>query len=453
MSAPIQLLGSFSARVKTHFNLVADGVLASLHAGEELTVNLSAEETLFVRFNNNRVRQNTDVSQISLSLSLQFAGRTVEKSRTLSGRIDADLGAVALLLQACRDEAAVLPVDPNQVALANNGQSMDDFVGGLLAPHDVVRAVVGPAAGCDLAGLYAGGVSIRANRNSCGQNHWFATETFFIDYSLYNGSLAAKGSYAGSHWQESDWVANLARTQSLLALLGRPQQNVLPGAYRTYLAPRAFSDLVGMLGWNALSGAAWKQGRSPFKKLVERESTLSPLFNLDENFELGLTPRFNSLGEVSAERLSLIQHGELKNLLINSRTAKEYGLSANGAADGETPRALDVQCGQLEERDVLKELGTGLYLSNLHYLNWSDPVSARVTGMTRYACFWVEGGEIAGPIKDLRWDESLYQALGSKLVALTSHSEIDPAVDTYFRRSLGGSRTPGALIDGFTFTL
>ena len=444
---------AFSPQVFTHFNAVADGVLASLRAGEELTVNLSAEETLFVRFNNNRVRQNTDVAQISLSLRLQSAGRTVEKSRTLSGSLQSDHSAVARLLQACRDEAAVLPIDPNQVPLANNGTSRDDFTGALLAPQDVVSAVVGPAAGCDLAGLYAGGVSIRANRNSKGQSHWFATETFFFDYSLYNGSLAAKGSYAGSHWQEADWAANLARTKSLLALLGRPQQNVQPGAHRTYLAPRAFSDLIGMLGWNALSGAAWKQGRSPFKKLMEKESRLSSLLNINENFELGLTPRFNSLGEVSAERLKLIEQGELKNLLVSSRTAKEYALTANGAADDEAPRAIDVTCGELQEKEVLKELGTGLYLSNLHYLNWSDPVSARVTGMTRYACFWVEGGEIAGPIKDLRWDESLYQALGPKLMALTSHSEIDPATNTYFQRALGGSRTPGALIDGFTFTL
>ena len=36
---------------------------------------------------------------------------------------------------------------------------------------------------------------------------------------------------------------------------------------------------------------------------------------------------------------------------------------------------MDGRTGLLREQDVLKELGTGLYLSNLHYLNWSDPVS------------------------------------------------------------------------------
>ncbi len=443
----------FVTRVHRHFDQLCTHLLAKLASGEQATINITAEETLFVRFNGNRVRQNTDVEQLNLALCLQSNGRTVEQSSTLTGQSETDQAALTRLLESCRQEAMVLPVDPNQVPIENHGSSVEEFRGALLAPQEVVRAVVGPAQSCDLAGLYAGGVVIRGNRNSKGQSHWFATETFFLDYSLYNGQQAAKGSYAGSHWNAAEWATKLHRTRALLQLLSKPQQNVKPGCYRTYLAPRAFSDLVGMLGWNALSGAAWKQGRSPFKKLAEKEARLSPLLQISENFTLGLTPRFNSLGEVSEARFPLIENGELKTMLVSSRTAKEYGLAANGASEAEAPRAMDVGTGSLEEKDILKELGTGLYLSNLHYLNWSDPVSARITGMTRYACFWVDGGDIVGPIKDLRWDESLYNALGSNLMALTTHAEIDPAVDTYFQRALGGSRTPGALVDQFTFTL
>ena len=443
----------FKTRARTLFDaLCADG-FAALAAGEEATLNLVAEETLFVRFNNNRVRQNTDVQQMALSLRLQSQGRTVEKSRTLTGRRDADSAALRDLLQASRREVAVLAPDPNQVPMENNGSSDEDFRGALLGADALLDAVVAPAAGCDLAGLYAGGAIIRANCNSKGQQHWFATETFVLDYSLYNGAKAAKGSYAGARWEAAAWAANLAHTRTMLTLLQRPQRDVPPGQYRTYLAPRAFSELVGMMGWNALSASAWKQGRSPFKKLAEKALRLSPLLRVDENFALGLTPRFNSLGEVSATCLPLIDQGELQSLLVSSRSAKEYGLAANGASEGESPRSLDVGTGTLDNADVLRHLGTGLYLSNLHYLNWSDPVSARVTGMTRYACFWVEGGEIAGPIRDLRWDESLFDALGAKLMALTSHADIDPSTGTYYQRSLGGSRTPGALIDQFTFTL
>ena len=443
----------FMTQVRQHFEQLCPPLLAMLVAGEELTINISAEESLFVRFNGSRVRQNTDLVQITVSLCLQSGGRSVEQSRSLSGDLATDLAETKQLLARCRSEVLVLPVDPNQVPIENQGFSCDEFRGTLLSPEQVVTTVLAVADGCDLAGLYAGGTMIRGNQNSKGQSHWFATETFFLDYSLYNGPQAAKGCYAGSHWDDAQWASNLQRTQTMLQLLRKPQQNVKPGAYRSYFAPRAFSDLIGMLGWNALSGAAWKQGRSPFKKLAEKEARLSPLLHIDENFSLGLTPRFNNVGEVSQSCFPLIESGELKTLLVSSRSAKEYGLQANGAAEGEAPRALDVRTGLLREQDVLQELGTGLYLSNLHYLNWSDPVSARITGMTRYACFWVEGGEVVGPIKDLRWDESLYSALGSKLMALTTHAQIDPATDTYFQRALGGTRTPGALIDGFTFTL
>jgi predicted Zn-dependent protease len=443
----------FMARVRDQFNAVTDRVLGQLREGEQATLNLTAEDTLYLRFNSNRVRQNTDVQQQSLSLSLQSNGRTVQQSRNLCGRFDVDGPAMDALLQACRAEVAVLDLDPNQAAVIDNGSSDEEFRGLLLGPDELVQAVVQAAQGCDLAGLYAGGVVIRANRNSAGQSHWFATETFFLDYSLYDGPRAAKGCYAGARWDDAQWHANLQRTRDLLALLQRPKVDVKPGQYRSYFAPRAFSDLLGIMGWNALSASAWKQGRCPFKRLAEQHAQLSPLLSLGENFALGLSPRFNALGEVSAISLPLVEQGQLRTLLVSSRSAKEYGLVANAAAEGEGPRSLDVAPGTLAEADILQALGTGLYLSNLHYLNWSDPVSARVTGMTRYACFWVEKGEIVGPINDLRWDESLFDALGPKLLALTDWCEVDPAVDTYSARALGGSRVPGALIEGFSFTL
>ena len=446
-------MSDFSAQVRTHFDALSTRVLGQLQGGEQATLNLSAEDSLFVRFNRNRVRQNTDVRQITLALQLQSNARTVEQSCSLSGQWDADCALLEQVLQSCRSEVAVLDADPHQVPVVNHGSSAEEFRGALLSADELMDAMAQSTHGCDLAGLYAGGVVIRANRNSEGQSHWFSTESFSLDYSLYDGPKAAKGGYAGARWDGAQWAANVRRTADLLELLKRPKVNVKPGQYRTYLAPLAFSDVLGMLGWNALSAAAWKQGRSPFKRLVEGEAKLSPLLSFGENFGLALAPRFNSLGEVSASTLPLVDAGKLQTLLVSSRSAKEYGLSGNAAEQGEGPRSLDVACGTLAQGDILKAIGTGLYLSNVHYLNWSDPVSARVTGMTRYACFWVEDGAIVGPINDLRWDESLYDALGTKLLALTDSAEIDPASGTYFMRSLGGARVPGALIDAWTFTL
>ena len=109
--------------------------------------------------------------------------------------------------------------------------------------------------------------------------------------------------------------------------------------------------------------------------------------------------------------------------------------------------------GKLKRENILKELGTGLYISNLHYLNFSDRQAARITGMTRYACFYVENGEIVAPINDLRFDESFYNCWGKNLIDLTDFSEIIPNVSTYFSRGINANKIPGILVDDFNFTL
>lgn len=444
---------SFTQTVATHFEQLADFVFGHLQPGEDVNLSLSAEETLFLRINGNRVRQNTNVAQYVLSITMHSAGRTAQQQITLGIQWNNDRRLVQAALQACRSDVSSLPVDPFQVVMQNHGSSHDSYPGKMLPPAQLIQAILAPANGCDMVGFYAGGSVIRANRNSKGQSHWFDTEQFFFDYSIYNGPKAVKSVYAAANWNSQDWSANLQHSKTLLALLDRPIHTVKPGAYRTYMAPSAFADLVSMMGWNALSAAAWKQGRSPFKKLLDKELSLSPLLSVSENFGMGLTPRFNELGEVAPESLPLISAGELSHVLVSSRSAKEYGLSFNGANASEYPRALDIAPGSLDEANVLRALGTGMYLSNLHYLNWSDPVSARVTGMTRYACFWVEDGEIAGPIENMRWDESLFKALGPQLLDLTKQATVTPDTNTYFARGLGGIRTPGALIEDFHFTL
>lgn len=139
--------------------------------------------------------------------------------------------------------------------------------------------------------------------------------------------------------------------------------------------------------------------------------------------------------------------------LVSQRTAREYGLTANGAEPGEALRAPEVLPGTLPVAQALTALDQGLYVANLHYLNWSDQATGRITGMTRYACFWVEGGQMVAPIENLRFDESLYHFWGDGLVALTDTQEWLPATDTYDHRSLGGTLAPGMLVADFQYTL
>ena len=64
------------------------------------------------------------------------------------------------------------------------------------------------------------------------------------------------------------------------------------------------------------------------------------------------------------------------------------------------------------------ELGEGLYINNVHYLNYSDRTACRMTGMTRFATFRVENGKITAPVNVMRFDETIYRILGEHLVAV-----------------------------------
>ena len=109
--------------------------------------------------------------------------------------------------------------------------------------------------------------------------------------------------------------------------------------------------------------------------------------------------------------------------------------------------------GTLAEKDALDALGTGLAIGNLHYLNYSDRPACRMTGMTRFATFWVEDGKIVAPIDVLRFDDTVYRMLGSNLEALTTETELLLDAGTYGCRKLSSLRLPGALVQEMAFTL
>jgi len=105
------------------------------------------------------------------------------------------------------------------------------------------------------------------------------------------------------------------------------------------------------------------------------------------------------------------------------------------------------------KKDAYKDLGTGIYISSFNYLNWSDPAVARITGMTRHACMWVENGKPVCPIADLRWDESLYNMFGKNLLGITKETKLFANTSTYEERATGGCSLPCILVRDFNCTL
>jgi predicted Zn-dependent protease len=73
--------------------------------------------------------------------------------------------------------------------------------------------------------------------------------------------------------------------------------------------------------------------------------------------------------------------------------------------------------------------------------------------MTRFATFWVDGGEIVAPVNVLRFDDTGYHLLGDRLEGLTDECEVLLDPSTYVERSTTSQRVPGALVSAMRFVL
>ena len=428
-------------------------------AGQQsFTLSLTGETSQFTRFSQAKVRQAGEVRDGQMQLSLMTAERVTAAYLPFTGQFEADWAMLRQTLEVLQADLPQLPVDPYLVLPASTAPSRSREVrtGQLLSPEAVASTLLSAVKALDFSGLYAGGTAYRAYGDSAGNRHWFETPSFTLDYSLFGDrpGQAVKGTLAGNHWNPVDYQQNIRQTQRQLDLLNRPAKAVSKGAYRTYLAPAAAADIIDTIVWGGgLGEADLRQKNSAFSQLENGTVQLSKQFSLYEDFQQTDVPRFNESGVLAPTQLSVIQNGQWVSSLVSDRSAKEYNKPSNAANQAESMRAPVVASGTLKSEQILSELDTGLYVSNLHYLNWSDRTAGRLTGMTRYACFWVESGEIVAPIENLRFDDTLYRFLGEGLIDLTDKATFLPAVDTYDRRSLGGIWTPGMLIDQFRYTL
>ena len=436
------------------FNNLSETLFSYLKENEYLVISFDGENSQFIRFNNASIRQTGLVDDAAMSLKYISNGRTCHGAFTISGHQTIDLERGKSELDRMRLESKELPEDPFLVLPKNSGSSHEIKVVNGLPFHDAVDALVPAMQGIDFVGIWVNGKMYRGNANNLGQKHWFETDSHCLDYSLVTSShQMVKGCYAGNDWNQREYEKYVENSKSKLSIMERTPVKVGTGEYRTWFEAAAVADFLGMFSWNGISEASIRQGCSGFGRMRHEDVRLSSKLSVAEDFSPGFCPKFNSEGEVSGDSLSLIKDGELKNTLVSSRSAKEYNVESNYAESGEYLRSPRMDPGKLNHSKVLNQLDKGLFLSNIHYLNWSDIPGGRITGLTRYACFWVEQGEIVAPIETMRFDDSFYKFFGEQLVEVEDKLTVVPETSTYEKRSMGAITCPGILVNSFALTL
>ena len=437
-----------------HFHAIADHLGTRLRGDEVFTCTLDSEQSDFVRVNGARIRQAGTVTQHSLHVDWIRGRRHTGGALTLAGDMALDVGRIDSMVDDLRARLDEIPEDPHLLYATEVHSSERVVASELPAGEEAVASILDCAGERDLVGVFASGGIYAGFASSLGQRNWYANHSFNFDWSFHlRADRAVKGSYAGTRFEPAEVASRFERAGEQLAVLEREPRIVLPGRYRVYLAPAALYDILEMLAWGGFGLRAHRTRTTPLLELAEGKTALAPGVSIVENTAEGIAPDFQRQGFIRPDRVSLVEGGHHADCLVSPRSAAEYGVPTNGADGGESPLSVEVGAGDLSRDDVLGELKSGIYISNLWYLNYSDRRACRTTGMTRFATFWVEGGRIEAPLGVMRFDESVYRLLGNNLVGLTRERETILDADTYGHRSCKSARLPGALVEDFTFTL
>ena len=230
-----------------------------------------------------------------------------------------------------------------------------------------------------------------------------------------------------------------------------------PGEYEVILEPYAVSELLSFLGYLGFHALAVQEGRSFFsnrfgEKMVDEKVTV-----YDDGLDPeGLQVPFDFEG-IPKKKVTFFDKGVAKEVTYDSFTAGREGKDSTGHGliapntAGPIPINLFMEGGKSSLGEMIQSVRKGIYVTRFHYTNVVEPMKAVITGMTRDGTFLIEEGEIKRPIKNLRFTESILEAL-SRVTALSKDRRICSEGTVYSRRFVTGTVVPALKIDGFNFS-
>jgi len=187
---------------------------------------------------------------------------------------------------------------------------------------------------------------------------------------------------------------------------------ILAGRYTVILEPAAVLDLLGFLVFD-FSGLAVAEQRSSLTARLGQKLFGENIELRDDVYHpLHLGSPFDGEG-VPRQRVNLVEHGIVKNLVYARQTAQRVHAEPTGHGFplpneyGEAPMNIVMEGGHSSLDDMVRSTERGLLVTRLWYIREVDPYQKIVTGMTRDGTFWIEDGQVQYGVKNLRFNQSL----------------------------------------------
>jgi predicted Zn-dependent protease len=248
--------------------------------------------------------------------------------------------------------------------------------------------------------------------------------------------------------------ALITETAFKKCLEGKNPESLEPAKYDVILEPVAVSSLMdwlSMIGFGAkgvvekTSFLAGKIG----KKVMSPELTIYD----DGNDVSGLAMPFDFEG-VPKKKVDIIKKGIACGPVYDSLYAAKAKTRSTGHAMvpgfSEGPMASNcfISAGKKSKESLIASVKDGLLVTRFFYINGLlDTPRALMTGMTRDGLFRIKNGKVTGPVKNLRFTESITGAF-SRIAGISKETQL---VKNWWD-DIGCCSAPTILIRKFNFS-
>lgn len=278
--------------------------------------------------------------------------------------------------------------------------------------------------------------------------------------TLMDASTVIMGTNSSGWAQSSGWRPDAVDPESLAAeallkvRMGVDPIDFDPGEYVVILDPYATADLLEMLAYDGMGAQSVQEGRSWLNGRIGQRIMADSVTIVDDGYDTAGIPLPFDFEGVPKQVVPIIESGIAKSPVYDKFTAgREPGKQSTGHATpsspqgrvGPMPMNLFLRPGTTSLDAMIKSTKLGLYITRFWYTRTVHPRDAVVTGMTRDGTFVVRDGEIAHPIKSLRFTQSYVEAL--------KYTEAIGETPRLLRSGMGGATSvPPVKLAKFRFT-
>jgi PmbA protein len=428
------------------------GRVLDFSSAEQTEVMLYAGRSELTRFTHNFVNQNVAESDAVVKVRAIVDGRTgVATTNVL------DEPALREAVRRAADMARLAPRDPDQPPLPQGGAVQTPqgaYVAATANASPQLRAGM-----CDEifkaaegGGLWCAGFSTTSQSGVTIVNSSGACASFDGTDAAVNVKMNGADSTGFAEAYDTDVdaldAASIGAAAAAKARGSAQPQSVDPGEWTVILEPAAFGELFNYLS-DHFSAQSFDEGSSFLSEGLEKRY-FAPNVTVLDDYAHPLAPGMPFDYEGSpTKRLTLVQGGVAKNVVTDSYWAKKLSRENTGhalpAPNAYGPQAthLVVAPGSKSLAQLIAQTQRGLLITRFWYIRTVDQKKAIVTGMTRDGTFLIQNGEIAGGVRNMRFNQSIVSAL--------EHVEFSNSLHRTGSYSYS-LVVPAAKIEGFTFS-